>query len=158
MSTTTPTKSKPKKKKKKSRFHRGLHISPKCTEPIHYRSGWELTVAQTLDLDDEVESYFYEAIKIPYLPHLKSKKPRTYIPDFFIVYRNGTAKLVEVKQKRMLNNRLVMKKAEAGKLWAGNQKTFATTYEFWTDDLIKALTLLLAQKKKKQLQELKHQQ
>ena len=142
-------KSKPTKRRKKgSRYKTGIHISPKCTEPICYRSGWELIVAQILDMDASVEQYFYEAIKIPYVYNIRANKVRTYYPDFLIVYKDGTAKLVEVKQKRMLNNKLVQKKAEAGRQWAEKQKKRPTTYEIWEDSTIKSFKMILEHKNK----------
>jgi hypothetical protein len=140
-----------KRRKKGSRYKTGIHISPKSPEPICYRSGWELIVAQILDMDSSVEQYFYEAIKIPYLSNIKTHKVRTYYPDFLVVYKDGTAKLVEVKQKRMMNNKLVLKKAEAGRQWAENQKKRQTTYEIWEDSTIKAFKMILENTNKTQI-------
>ena len=130
-------KKKTKKKGRKTRYITGIHISPKCEKPIHYRSGWELTVCQTiLDQDPEVLCYSYESVGIPYRsPNLKSTKMRRYFPDFLVSYKNGTRLIVEVKRNDKIKNILTQTKAEACIKWAEKQ---GIKYQIWGSVEIKA--------------------
>lgn len=103
---------------------------------MKYRSGWELTVAVFLDTNDEVDSYEYEPIAIEYISNVKTGKIRRYYPDFLINYKDGKKLLVEVKRNNQLNNLIVQKKAKAAEQWC---KKNNATYEFWTDQIVKAL-------------------
>jgi hypothetical protein len=124
-------------KKRKGRFKTGSYQSQKCTNgPMLYRSGWELIVGQFLDLDSEVQSWQYEPFKIQWVSNTKTGRIRLYIPDFFIIYCNGTKKLVEVKGDRFVNRPTVQKKARMGISWAKNNQA---EYEMWTGKKIAAL-------------------
>lgn len=154
MPVSTTAKKKPVKKKKtttrrrkrKTRFKTGYHTSAKCKNgPAKYRSGWEKTVCEYLDQDPDVSFYEHEPFELKWVSNVRTGRVRIYIPDFLIVYCDGRKKLVEVKSLRFLNKKHVQKKAVIGKSWA--QKNNAT-YEFWTDQKIKALNKLLESKKK----------
>lgn len=152
---TKKNQSKPKAKKrrrKKSRYHTGVHNSPKCPTPIHYRSGWELTVCQYLDLDPNVLAYGYECVIIPYTSGPTTKKIRKYFPDFVVWYADGKIRMVEVKRQNQLTNPRVQRKAEAARLWCDQQNP-KMIYEFWTDKVV--LPLQKAFKLRKQVQEAK---
>lgn len=127
---------KKKKRRKKSRYKTGVHISPKCKESINYRSGYELITARHLDNDPLVEKYEYESIKIPYVSNKKTGHKRNYIPDFLVYYTDGRKVLIEVKRVSALNQRAILKKAEAAREWASKNDC---VYCFWTDNIIKAL-------------------
>lgn len=134
---------------KRGHYKRGVHKSKKCTNgPIKFRSGWEQVVCLHLDNNPEVQSYEYEAIRIPYISNKKTKRERIYIPDFLIIYCDKTKKLVEVKRKSQLTNILVVKKIEAAKEWAAKNKIL---YEIWSEPEIKVLVKeqkIIPQKKK----------
>jgi hypothetical protein len=124
-------------KKRKSRFKTGSYESVKCTNgPMSYRSGWELIVGQYLDIDPDVKSWEYEPFKIQWVSNTKTGRIRLYIPDFFIIYCNGTRKLIEVKGDRFVNRPTVQKKARMGISWAKNNQA---EYEMWTGKKITAL-------------------
>jgi hypothetical protein len=136
---------KTKKKHKKRHYKTGIHHSDKCANgPVKYRSGWELTVCVQLDNDPKVISYEYEPLQLEYVSNKRTQRKRIYIPDFLIVYCNKTKKLVEVKRKKQLNNKTVIKKAKVARLWCRENKA---KYEFWTDKQIFAF-----QKIQKQLE------
>lgn len=137
------TKNKKRRRVKKRRYHTGIHVSPKCDEPIKYRSGWELVICKYLDESPDVVCYMYEKIIVPYTTSPRSKKLRKYIPDFVIIYKNGDTKMVEVKRENMLTCEKVQRKAEAAKIWCA-QQTPPILYEFWTDSMV--LPLQKAQK------------
>ena len=69
----------------------------------HYRSGWELVFCRFCDLNENILHWASEAIAIPYIHPLTGKRS-TYIPDFFVVYRNKNgqqiAEVVEIKPKK----------------------------------------------------------
>lgn len=139
-----------KKRKKRGHYHTGIHLSPKCKEPIAYRSGWELSACKHLDSLNTVDEYWYESVRIPYVANVRSSKTRYYLPDFIIKFSDGSMKMVEVKRENQLTNLKVMKKAAAAKLWCQAQK-IKITYEFWTDKIILPL-------QKKEKEELKLQE
>jgi len=122
-------------RKRKGRYITGTHISPKCSKPVEYRSGWEKTICDYLDNDPTVLAYAYESVEINYTSNLTSKKVRRYFPDFLVWYADGKVKMVEVKRENMLTNLRVQKKAAAAKLWCAAQ-TPPISYEFWTDSMI----------------------
>ncbi len=88
-----------------------------------------------LDSDPNVESYEYEAVEIKYVANKRTQKERIYIPDFLIVYLDKTKKLVEVKRRSQLNNRIVLKKAAAAREWGEKQNI---KYEIWSEPQIRA--------------------
>jgi len=135
-----------KPRKKKSHFKTGVHISVKCKNgPAKYRSGWEKIVCEMLDFDTNVLYYEYEPFKLQWCSNMKTCRIRTYIPDFLVVYCNGTKKLVEVKSNRFLNSKHVQKKAMIGKSWAQRNNA---EYQFWTDQKIAAFKKILQANKK----------
>lgn len=68
-----------------------------------YRSGWEHAFMRFLDSNDHVVNWASESISIPYRNPLTGKAS-TYVPDFFITYRNRDntliAEVVEIKPKK----------------------------------------------------------
>jgi len=68
-----------------------------------YRSGWELTFMTFCDSHNDITHWASESMKIPYR-HPLTGKPTNYIPDFFVVYKNKTGKIiaevVEIKPKK----------------------------------------------------------
>ena len=65
-----------------------------------YRSSWEFAFMRFCDLNENVEKWASEAIRIPYR-HPFTGKYTIYVPDFFVVYvdKNGkkNVELIEVK-------------------------------------------------------------
>lgn len=106
-----------KRRKRKSRYHRGEYTSTKTGQVCHYRSGWELSYLQWLDLNPLVSAYTYEPFKIPYVSNVKTGKTRGYIPDVLIELVDGDKFLVEIKPARKVMQATVQKKLTAGKLW-----------------------------------------
>jgi hypothetical protein len=70
---------------------------------IQWRSSWELVFMQFLDNNDNILHWASESIRIPY-KHPLTGKLSTYVPDFFVVYKNKTGKtlaeIVEIKPKK----------------------------------------------------------
>ena len=82
-----------------------------------YRSSWELHYAEYLDQDEDVEKFYYEKVKIPYISNFKTRKLRNYIPDFVVYFKDGTVKVVEIKPANMTGKILNEKKFDAARGW-----------------------------------------
>lgn len=129
-----------KKKSKKGHYHTGTYNSSKCDRPIKYKSNWEKIVCEYLDWNPEVSSYEYESVVIPYITNKRSNRIRKYFPDLLVKFTNNTTKMIEVKPLRKTTNALVMKKAEAARIWCEKR---GMTYEFWTENEIKQFKKLM---------------
>jgi hypothetical protein len=124
-----------KRRKRKSRYKRGIYISSIAGE-CKYRSGWELSFCEFLDSSPEVLSWSYEKILIEYVSNKSSGKTRNYFPDFFVEYKNGEKYIYEIKPKRRLANRDVIKKAAAATSWSSHH---GMTYKMLTEDDLRQL-------------------
>jgi hypothetical protein len=135
---------KPTSRRKRKHYKTGIHKSPKCNRLFKYRSGWERSVAEFLDLSDDVISYQYESLEIPYL--LKEKVHK-YLPDFIVYYNNRPQPvIIEIKRQDKLGTLKVMAKTKAAKQWAEENNY---NYQIWTDKMIEAIRKILPQKQKK---------
>lgn len=131
--------SKKKKRKKKCRYNRIEFFSLKANKLLKSRSGWEYAYFQYLDNNQDVKSYEYESLKIPYLSNKKSGKIRNYIPDFIITYIDGTVLIIEIKPKRFLEKLQIKKKLIAAKEYAEKNKI---QFKVLTEDDLNALNLI----------------
>ena len=66
---------------------------------ITYRSMWERNVMKWCDDNPEVLEWASEEIAIPYVHPVTGKRAR-YYPDFYIKFKDGVIKVVEVKPKK----------------------------------------------------------
>jgi hypothetical protein len=105
-----------KKRRRRHGYHRGLYLSKKAGE-CKFRSGWEHKFMLRLDELEEVDTWSYEKIVIEYVSNQKTKKIRKYYPDFFVKYFDGRQEIIEIKQKRKLEQAIVKKKTEAAQQW-----------------------------------------
>lgn len=128
-----------RKRKKRSRYHRGEYTSLKTGQVCKYRSGWEEKYMRHLDADPDVKIWRYEPFHIDYLSNKRTGKVRKYYPDFLVCYSDGTSCLVEIKQKRKVDNPTVCKKTAAGKGWC---EEHGSTYVLLTEIELKELGLL----------------
>lgn len=106
-----------KRRKRKRGYHKGSYVSTKTGIACKYRSGWEYAYMQHLDNSANVMSWNYEALRIQYVSNKSTGRLRTYIPDFFVTYTDGSCCVVEIKQHRKLINAVVVKKVAAAKEW-----------------------------------------
>lgn len=127
-----------KKKKKKSRYHRGVHCSPIAGE-CKFRSSWEMKYMRHLDENLEVTFWSYEKLVIEYISNQKTKKIRRYYPDFYVEFNDGSKKVIEIKQKRKLNQANVKKKTLAAQVWCAKNNFI---YEILTEDELKDMGLI----------------
>ena len=127
-----------KKKKRKGRYHRGLHISPIAGE-CKFRSSWEQKYMLFLDSDPNVVSWTYEKLVIEYVSNKQTKKIRKYYPDFYVEFTDGTRKVIEIKQKRKLEQANVKKKTLAAQVWCAST---GATYVILTEIELRIMQLI----------------
>jgi hypothetical protein len=116
----------PKGKKTRKQFKDGWHESTKMNRRFYYRSGYEKTVFECLDLLPEVESYIVEPFKIPYI---WEGTVHEYTPDLIITFRDGHKELWEIKpasQTLLEQNQCKRKAAETACLTRGWKFLFIT--------------------------------
>ena len=124
------------RRKKRRKYITGIHVSKKCPKVIKYKSSWEAICCIYFDLNDQIVQYIYEPFHIPYISNIKTKKIRKYYPDFLILLKDGSKKIIEIKPRSKLYDLKVIKKSRAAEDWC---QLNGYTYEFWTDAIIKNL-------------------
>ena len=129
---------KKKKRRRKGHYQRGSHISPMAGE-CKFRSGWEQKYCVYLDSHPDVLTWSYEKTVIEYISNKRTGKVRKYYPDFYIEFKDGSKKVVEIKPKRKLQQATVLKKATAARQWC---MTHGATYELLTEIELKELGLI----------------
>lgn len=79
---------------------------------------------------DEVVSYEYEKVQIPYL---LNGEMYTYVPDVLVTYKSGKQQLIEVKPQWILDDldEKDVAKLEAGKKYASENEMI---FSLWTED------------------------
>lgn len=84
-------------------YHKGKFTDIKHPEKyvgdktnIIYRSHWERNVMRWLDGNESVVEWASEEIAIPY-EHPIYQKRHKYYPDFYIKFKDGSVKVIEVK-------------------------------------------------------------
>lgn len=70
-----------------------------------------------LDDNEDVFTWSYESVAIPYVSNLKTGKLRKYFPDFLVEFKNGSKQLVEIKPKKRVLQVKVQKKLKAAETW-----------------------------------------
>ena len=125
-------------RRRKSRFHTGIHVSPKAGE-CRFRSGWEFNYMKYLDEDPDVVSYEYEKLAIPYVSNVRTKKMRKYLPDFVVVRQDGKREVVEIKQSRRVLDPKIVKKTLAARDWCSRNDA---EYTILTEIELKSMGIL----------------
>jgi hypothetical protein len=92
-----------------------------------------------LDENPDVSSWTYEKLVIEYVSNQKTKKIRRYFPDFYVEFSDGSKKVIEIKQKRKLEQAIVKKKTTAAQAWC---ETFGATYVILTEIELKNMGLI----------------
>jgi len=129
---------KKRKKKKTGRYRRGLHVSPIAGD-CKFRSSWEQKYMLYLDAHPDVSCWSYEKTVIEYVSNQRTKKIRKYYPDFYVEFKDGSRRLIEIKQKRKLEQASVKKKAHAAHAWCASN---GATYEILTEIELKNMGLI----------------
>ena len=127
-----------KRKKKRSRYHRGTYVSHIAGE-CKFRSSWEEKYMRYLDSDPNVASWSYEKLIIEYVSNKRTGKVRKYYPDFFVEMKDGARVVIEIKQKRKLDQIIVRKKTKAAEEWCVSH---GAIYRLLTEIELKQLGIL----------------
>ena len=86
-----------KAKTRKPKFRQGKYVSTKMNKAFTYRSGWECTVYECLDIDNDVMGFEVEPFEIDYIHKGKAHK---YLPDLMVYFVDGHKELWEIKPSR----------------------------------------------------------
>jgi hypothetical protein len=70
---------------------RGVYNSSKAGKEMNYRSSYELRLMRCFDIDEDVIYYTYEELS------LKLDTGKRYLPDFIVIYRDGSKRMIEAK-------------------------------------------------------------
>ncbi len=118
----------------------GWHTSTKGNDgqPMFYRSSWERDMMLYLDSNDDVSSYGYECVRIPYYDIDNHK--RNYVPDFLVTYSDSRRVLIEIKPKQFLDNEKTVLKAEAARVYCAVNGI--DTYEVLTGEDLRIRNIL----------------
>ena len=108
---------KKKRRRRKRGYKRGEYTSTKSSLVFKYRSGWELAYMQYLDANEDVSSWSYESVIIPYVSNVKTGKLRKYYPDFQVNWSNKADELIEIKPKKRVLQAGVQKKLKAAEVY-----------------------------------------
>lgn len=119
---------------------------------ITYRSMWERNAMRWCDLNPVIKEWASEEIAIPYNNPIKGKAK--YYPDLFLVFADGTMKLIEIKPRVQTEPPAQPKKKTQRFLtevatYAINQEKWKAarefclinniTFEVWTEDTLKQI-------------------
>lgn len=116
----------------KARYVSGKYYSNKMKESFIYRSSYELAYLEKLELDKSVIKYMYEPFEVSYIDFYK--KSRKYIPDFLVLYEDGSIQISEIKPEAMLQDYDVKAKAKAVMDYIDKEyKGMPISYKFITE-------------------------
>lgn len=96
-----------------NRYKKGSVKSKKNQDIINYKSSYEYACILMLEKNKDVVKYISEPFSIRYLD--AESMPRMYIPDFLVLYSDGTTEVLEVKPLSMTKSRNVKNKAAAAR-------------------------------------------
>lgn len=96
----------------------GEHESSKTGRRHRYRSSWELAAMKHLDIADEVVTWNYECLRVPY--YYENNK-RWHVPDFLVEFIGGRKEIWEIKPKELVSTRACQLKSEAAKKYCESE-------------------------------------
>jgi len=114
-------------------FDKGNIFSIKMKSDISYRSSWEKIAIEYLDKNEDIVGFLHEPFSLKYLFEGLEKN---YIPDFFIEYKSGIKKVIEIKPKCFVEYEINQFKFQAAKDYC-QEKGYV--FEIWTEEDIKKL-------------------
>ena len=110
-------------------FKKGTVYSNKMNEEIVFRSSWEEACIKFFDGDNDVSSFEFEPLRIPYVDN-SSGNIRNYIPDFIVSYSDGTKKMIEVKPSFFIDDPTNQAKFKAAREYCEKHNI---SFEVWTE-------------------------
>tara|TARA_Y100000034_G_scaffold68413_1_gene82563 strand:- start:372 stop:833 length:462 start_codon:yes stop_codon:yes gene_type:complete len=117
----------------------GEYKSSKTDKKMSYRSSWELAVMKFLDENDDVLSYEYEGVRIPY--YYKTKK-RWHVPDFLIKFSDGSKQMWEVKPAVFIESEKVQEKAKGARKFC--EELGSIEYRFITEHDLREMKVVIS--------------
>lgn len=116
----------------KAKYVQGDFYSKKNDEQFPYKSSYELAFLHQIETNPEVLSYIYEPFELYYNDY--TGKRRIYIPDFMVLYKDGSIQISEIKPKIMLQDFDVQSKARSCREYLiENYKDIKINYKFITE-------------------------
>lgn len=124
----------------KTRYVQGNFYSKKNDETFPYKSSYELAYLEKLEKSSKVVKFIYEPFEVPYVDFYN--KSRNYIPDFMVLYEDGSVLITEIKPEAMLEDFDVQAKAKAARKYIKDQYSdINMEYQFVTEkNLFKDIT------------------
>jgi hypothetical protein len=98
----------------------------KANKEVFVRSSWEKDYLQKIDQDENIISAVFEPFVLTY----QYDRQRHYIPDIFILYNDGTKKLVEIKPSYFLDAEINKCKFAAAEKYCEEK---GMIFEVWTE-------------------------
>ena len=98
----------------------------KANKEVFARSSWEKEYLQKIDEDEKIISAIFEPFVLAY----QYDRQRHYIPDIFIIYTDGTKKLVEIKPSCFLDAQINKCKFAAAEKYCQEK---GIIFEVWTE-------------------------
>lgn len=102
-----------RKNGRKGHYITGTYTSTRSNADFKYRSGWELAYMKYLDDNEDVFTWSYENVAIPYVSNTRTGKLRKYYPDFQVEWIDGRSELIEIKPSKRVMQTAVQKKLKA---------------------------------------------
>lgn len=116
----------------KTKYIQGNFYSNKNKGSYPYKSSYELAYLHLLENDPTVHQYIYEPFSLYYKD--VNDKQRSYLPDFMVLYTDGTMEIAEIKPTIMLKDYDVRAKALACELYLKETfKDLQIPYKFVTE-------------------------
>jgi hypothetical protein len=116
-------------------FCKGKHFSTKINKEVYYKSSWEKCALQFLDLEQTIITFMYEPFSVTYY---YDNNKRHYIPDFLIIYKDGTQKLVEIKPSYYVDAEVNKAKFASAQKYCDDK---GMIFEVWTEKTISNLII-----------------
>lgn len=114
------------------RYIQGDFFSEKNQDMFPYKSSYELAYLHLIEKNEEVLSYIYEPFELYYYD--SKGKRRIYIPDFMVLFKDGSIQISEVKPRVMLADFDVQSKGRACKEYIKENYTdLSISYRFITE-------------------------
>jgi hypothetical protein len=120
--------------KSNGRTNVGHYPSKKNGRLIQFESGLEKNLIKLLEFDPNVLEFFDQPFRIRYKD--KTGKDRTYVPDFFAKFRNGTSIIFEVKIQDFIDKNVEMVN-EISKAGRSHGNSIGARFEIVTEKVLK---------------------
>lgn len=116
----------------KGKYIQGDFYSEKNKENFPYKSSYELAFLHQVEKNPLVIQYIYEPFELYYID--STGKRRIYIPDFMVLFTDGSMEIAEIKPRIMLQDFDVQAKGRSCREYLlENYKDINISYRFITE-------------------------